>query len=150
MKKTLYLLLGIIVLFCAPVALAAHTCPAGVTASHDPISGIALPCTPTTSTAFYTMIQTVFNVVFGVLIMVASFMLLYAAFEYITAQGNEEKLGKAKNMIVYAIVAIVVGIFAWGLPRVVIGFFGGGAAGNGLTCAPGTVPNATNTGCISQ
>ena len=145
MKKIFIILLGLALLIQAPAAFATHSCPSGVTAQHDPISGLNLPCSPTTANAFNTMIQTVFNVIFGVLIMVSSFMLLVAAFEYITAQGNEEKLAKAKNMIVYAIVAIIVGIFAWGLPRVVIGFF----TGNSVTqqCPPGTTPNAVGTGC---
>lgn len=86
------------------------------------------PCpgtvSPTDTDTFMSTIQTVFNVVFGLLVIIASFFLLFAAFEYITARGEHEKIVKAKDTIVYAIVALVVAIFAWGLPKVIIGFFG--------------------------
>lgn len=108
--------------FASPVALAGD-CVNGKDSETE------LPCfdlneSPTTAEDFETMIQTVFNVVFGILVTVASFMLLYAAFEYLTARGESEKLAKARNMIVYAIVALVVAVFAWGLPRVILSFLG--------------------------
>ncbi len=86
-------------------------------------STTGLPCTPTDATTFNALIQSVFNVVFGLLIIIASFFLLYAAFLYISSHGETEKVTKAKDTVVYAVVALIVAAFAWGLPRVVISFF---------------------------
>ncbi len=118
MKKLILLsvlVLGLLAVAAAPSALAAVGCPLPPCGSD---------VSPTTGPAFTDLIQTIFNVVFGILVIVAAFFLLFAAFEYITAQGEQEKIHKAKNTIVYAIVALVVAILAWGLPRVVLSFFG--------------------------
>jgi hypothetical protein len=49
---------------------------------------------------------------FGVLIILAALFILYAAFMYLTAQAIEGNLAKAKNYILYAIIAIVVAFVA--------------------------------------
>lgn len=43
----------------------------------------------------------------------------YAAFLYLTAAGDEEKIKKANHQLIYAVIAIVVALFAYGLPRFV-------------------------------
>ena len=50
---------------------------------------------------------------------------LYAAFLFLTAGGSPEKLKKAKDMLIYTIVAISVAIIAFGLPRIVGNFLAG-------------------------
>lgn len=60
---------------------------------------------------------------FAVIIAVATVMLLYAAWLYLTAAGSEEKVARAKSTITYAIVGIAVAILAGGIPRIVQSFF---------------------------
>lgn len=65
------------------------------------------------------IITTVGDWMFGILIALAAVFIMYAAFLYLTAAGDEEKLKQAKNIIVYAIVAIVVGVLARGMVVIV-------------------------------
>lgn len=54
----------------------------------------------------------------------AVIFLIIAAIMYLTAVGDQEKIGKAKSMLIYAIIALVIGILAWsleGILRSVIG-----------------------------
>ena len=46
---------------------------------------------------------------------IAIIFIILAAFQYLTAQGEPEKLTKARTMIIYAIVAIVVALVAGGM-----------------------------------
>lgn len=53
---------------------------------------------------------------FGLLIVLAAIFIVYAGFLYLTAGGEEEKVKKAKNYLVYAVVALVVA----GIAQVII------------------------------
>jgi len=44
---------------------------------------------------------------------------IWSGFLFLTAQGNEEKVGKAKKMLQYTIIAIVIGLLAFGLPSLI-------------------------------
>ena len=48
----------------------------------------------------------------GILIAVAVIFVIYAAFLYLTSGGDEGKVTTAKNYIIYAIIAVIVGILA--------------------------------------
>ena len=47
---------------------------------------------------------------------------LYGAYLYLFSQGSKESIGKAKNMMIYTVVAIILAIVAYGLPSIVINF----------------------------
>ncbi len=49
----------------------------------------------------------------------AALFIIFAAFEYLTAGGDDEKVKKAKNMLIYAIVAIAVALVAGGVRTLV-------------------------------
>lgn len=59
---------------------------------------------------------------FGLLIVIAVLFVLYAAFLYLTAGGDEEKIKQAKNYIIYAVVALVVGAISQALIAIVNNF----------------------------
>ena len=44
---------------------------------------------------------------------------IYAAFLFLAAGGNEEKTTKAKKMFLYTVIAIVIGLIAFGLPELI-------------------------------
>lgn len=50
----------------------------------------------------------------------AAIFVFWAAFLYLTASGDPEKIKKANHQLRYAVIAIIVGIFAFGLPRLVL------------------------------
>ena len=68
--------------------------------------------TLTGETQVYTLLGKIFTIVYTIFFAVASFMILFAAFTYLTAGGDETKVGKAKNVLVYAVIAIVVALIS--------------------------------------
>lgn len=53
---------------------------------------------------------------------VAGIATLYAGFLFATAGGSQEQVGKAKKQLLYAVIAIAVGVIARGLPQLVQNF----------------------------
>ena len=74
---------------------------------------------PTSGQALIQTLTNVTNWVLGVLALVGGIFILVAAFQYLTAAGDAEKLGKAKNTLIYAIVAIAIGLLARGIPFII-------------------------------
>jgi H+/Cl- antiporter ClcA len=46
----------------------------------------------------------------------------YAGYLFLLSGGNEEKIGKAKKMLWYVVIAIAIGLMAYGLPTLVYNF----------------------------
>lgn len=76
--------------------------------------------------------QGIINLVNQVLFWVATLFwiaaagfIFYAAFLYLTAAGDQEKVKKASSAFLYAVIAIAVGLMAYGLPVLVKSFLGG-------------------------
>lgn len=105
----------------------------GVGASLLPVMAAAatLPPAPiTTLTGFQTFICTVIAAwMFTFLIVLAVVFVLVAAFKYLTAAGDPEKVKSAGSTLIYAAVAIVVALFARGLPLIVGSLFSTTLAG---------------------
>jgi len=91
-------------------------CPPGV--SGQTTTG----CAPTTAAGLLGIINKVFTTMFVFLVTIASFTLLYAAFVYITSEGEQEKIVQAKRIIIYAFVALIVAALAFGAPRAIQSF----------------------------
>ncbi|GEM_PF-490042 len=49
----------------------------------------------------------------------AVIFIFYAAFLYLTGSGEEEKIKKAHKQLIYALIAIVVALFAYGMPALI-------------------------------
>jgi hypothetical protein len=64
---------------------------------------------------FNTILQWLYTIVFAV----AALFIIIAAYLFITAQGNAEQLTRARNLVLYAVIGIIVGIAAWGLVQFV-------------------------------
>ncbi len=62
--------------------------------------------------------------VFSILIALAVVFLLYAAYLYLDARGDEAKVGEAKSVIIYSIWAIGIALIAAGIPSLIGSFFG--------------------------
>lgn len=78
-----------------------------------------LPSNVTTYGGVVGLMSTIANWMFGILLALAVVFLVWAAFLYLTSSGDSAKTEKAKNIIVYAIVAIVVAVLAKGIVIVV-------------------------------
>lgn len=78
-----------------------------------------LPQGPQTYGAVITIINTVGQWLFGILLALAVIFLVYAAFLYLTAAGDDKKIDQAKKIILYAVIAIIVAVLARGIVAVV-------------------------------
>ena len=61
--------------------------------------------------------------VFLLLAAVAVVILLWATFEFITSEGNPDKVKTAKDSFTFAIIALVLAILARGMVEIVKSFF---------------------------
>ena len=72
------------------------------------------------------------NYLFTALLVVAIIFVIFAAFKYLTAAGDAEKVKSANHQILYAAIAVGVGIFAKVVPLIVGNFLTSGSAGGGV------------------
>lgn len=73
-----------------------------------------------------TLLCTVAGWAFVFLVILAVIFVLYAAFLYLTAAGDDSKIKQAGSILIYAAVAIAVALFAKGFPQLIGGILGGG------------------------
>src|SRR3989338_7144334 len=100
----------------------------GIATSALPIAALAItaPLAPITGlSGFQSFIcNIVVGWLFTFLILLTVGFVLIAAFKYLTAAGDPEKVKSAGNTLVYAAVAIVIALFAKGLPLIIGTFVG--------------------------
>ncbi len=77
---------------------------------------------------------------FWIILALAVIFILLAAFTFLTSGGDPEKVNKAKGQLIYALVAVVVAVLAWGLVALVRAIVEGGAMPVG---APSPDPTPT-------
>lgn len=93
------------------------------------VSAQTLPNPPITDPA--TAVNTLCVIagwMFTFLIVLAIIFVILAAFNYLTAGGDPEKVKTASSQLIYAAVAVAVAIFAKGLPLLVSGVLGSNIA----------------------
>jgi len=69
----------------------------------------------TTAQGVITVIDKVSSFLFAVFLALAVIFIIVAALFYLTAAGNQTQLDKAKNTLIYSIVAIVIALIAGGI-----------------------------------
>lgn len=74
----------------------------------------------------YELINDVFGILFWLLIVLAGIFIIWAAFNYLTAGGDPEKVQTANKKVIYAAVAVVVAVLARAIPTVVCSFLAQG------------------------
>lgn len=70
------------------------------------------------------IIERLTNWIFIILLVLAVLMIILAAFAYLTAGGDEEKVSKAHQRIIYAVVALAVAFLAKGVSFIVAQLLG--------------------------
>lgn len=66
-------------------------------------------------------VATVMQVVFGVFGAVSVLVVTIAGFMYIISQGDPQRIAKAKDTIIYAIIGLIVSMSGWAIVTFVIG-----------------------------
>jgi cytochrome bd-type quinol oxidase subunit 2 len=72
-------------------------------------------------------IQNILNLVFGLAGAIFVIMIIVGGLQYLTSAGNEEAAGKAKKLMTYAVIGIVIIAAAWAIADVILGLIGGKA-----------------------
>ena len=62
----------------------------------------------------------VLNVIFGVLAGIAFISVVYGGFKYVISQGEPDKIGKAKNIIMYSLIGLIIAFSAFAVVNVFI------------------------------
>jgi hypothetical protein len=105
-----------------PLLAAAQVPAAPISAPNSGINSI---------NAVGTSLCTITNWLFYFLILVAVIFIMLAAYKYLTAAGDAEKVKSAGHELLYAVIAIVVGILAKATPSLVGSIIGQGGISAG-------------------
>ncbi|OGZ33958.1 MAG: hypothetical protein A2Y98_00590 [Candidatus Portnoybacteria bacterium RBG_19FT_COMBO_36_7] len=81
-----------------------------------------LPSVTLTRGGILDLLNTILTWFAAIIFIVGIFVILYAAFLYMTAAGDEEKIGKAKRAFIYGLVGVGVAILAFGIWELVASF----------------------------
>lgn len=76
--------------------------------------------------SFRTLARTIVNFFLYFLGFVATVMIIYGGILYVTSGGNDESTGKAKKILMYAIVGIIIILLSFAIVNTVIGGAGTG------------------------
>jgi len=70
------------------------------------------------------IIALIFNTIITISGVIFLIMLLIGGIQYLTGAGNEETTGKAKKMMIDAVVGLIIVLAAWAIGQWVLGRFG--------------------------
>ena len=83
------------------------------------------------------LIKTVISAFLGLLGIIFLILIIYAGFEWMTAQGDEEKVTKAKDTLTRAVIGLIIIIAAYSITYFVFSSLPGGeGGGSGLIGSP--------------
>ena len=88
-------------------------------ATPDTSLKVTLPSSPLNQT-----LDTVASYVIGILVLVAVFYIIRAGYEFVTANGDQEKISQARSSIMYAAIGIIIALIAKGIVNFIVGAIG--------------------------
>ena len=141
----------------APASADAVTCPQGTKNAGSELSNYAL-CNMDSSQidnagsppSLWTTVNTVINVVLGVIGILAVIMIIYGGFKYTTSAGAADKVKSGKDTIMYGVIGLIIALLAFAIVNFVLAaFFNNNnttttSSGSGGTTT--TVQNANGNG----
>lgn len=71
------------------------------------------------------ILENLFGIAYRLFFAAAAFTILFAAYNYLTAQGSAEKLKKAQDMLLYSVIAIVIALIALSVDNIIASIIGG-------------------------
>lgn len=101
-----------------------YAVPLGLTTSLA-FPFIAAAALPTSCQGFVDLFSNVGDALSAIIFALAIIMLLVSAFYFLTGGGNEDSQKKAKTYLIYALIGLVVALFAFVLPNIVESVLGG-------------------------
>gem|GEM_PF-6678975 len=85
--------------------------------SYIPMFAFADLATPKNLTEFVNNFITILNPVIAFVASIGFFVLLTGVLKYVGAGGDEERLGKAKQLIIYGLIGMLVIFSFWGIAK---------------------------------
>ncbi len=61
-------------------------------------------------------LSSIINKMFGLILILGVIVIIWSAFSFLTSGGDQEKVEKAKKILIYAIIAVAIAILAGSLP----------------------------------
>lgn len=89
-----------------------------------PVVVQAAPNTPNKLQDLYDATCRAANWFFGFVLLIALVAFLYAAVLFLTSQGNEQKVGQARKVLIYALIGVVLAILSKATVVIIGNFFG--------------------------
>ena len=71
------------------------------------------------------ILEKLFNIAYRLFFAAAAFTILFAAYNYLTAQGSAEKLKKAQDMLLYSVIAIIIALISLSVDNIIASLVGG-------------------------
>jgi hypothetical protein len=141
------ILIGLIALFSVMGLVSAVAQPAMANGFGDEINkGLEQVGGKQTASA-NDVIKTIINALLFFIGVVAVIMIIWAGVQYTTSAGDSNKVTTAKNTIVYAVVGLIVAIFAYAIVNFVVSTFNtGGGGSNSNTSNTNNSGNSKNNG----
>ena len=141
------ILIGLIALFSVMGLVSAVTQPAMANGFGNEINkGLEQVGGKQTASA-NDVIKTIINALLFFIGVVAVIMIIWAGVQYTTSAGDSNKVATAKNTIVYAVIGLIVAIFAYAIVNFVVSTFNtGGGGGNSNTSNTNNSGNSQNNG----
>jgi len=69
-------------------------------------------------------VMTVTDWIFYVLLVAVVLMIVVGGFMYLTSAGDPGKASKGRTLIIFAIIGLIIAVFARAIPSIVMGFLG--------------------------
>lgn len=104
------------------LALVAATAAGAIDIPTISCDGVNSPLcgSTTTSESVDTTIENVVKFLLWLIGILSVVMLIFGGFRYITSTGDASKLQSAKNTILYAVIGVVIAIFAYAIVNLVV------------------------------
>ncbi|MBI4779657.1 hypothetical protein HY797_04390 [Candidatus Falkowbacteria bacterium] len=128
-KKIVILISLAVVLVLPYVALAAS--PALDNLQEIGERGSAAPYTAAGEDTLSLLISQIIKAFLGLLGIIFLILIIYAGYNWMTAQGDEEKVTLAKNTLARAVIGLIIIIAAYSITYFVFSNLPGGGGGNG-------------------
>lgn len=84
-----------------------------------PLAAFAALTEPTNLTGFVNNFISILNIIIPFVVSFAFFGFIIGVLKYTGAGGDEERLGKAKQLVMYGLVGVLVIFSAWGLATII-------------------------------
>lgn len=102
------------------------SCPPGTIGTPPDCRPVGNQTTINSATGLVGVVSNVVQWVTIIFYIIAVLFLILAAFKYLTSGGDSTKVGEAKQMIIYAVIAIAVALLAGGMTTIVRNFLNSG------------------------